>query len=61
METIKMVRGNMYADIANTPETIQTAIADGWVEVKEEPKKDKVENADKPAEKPLHAKTNKGK
>lgn len=56
-----MVRGNMYADIANTPETIQTAIADGWVEVKEEPKKDKVENADKPAEKPLHAKTNKGK
>lgn len=57
-----MVRGNMYADICDTPETLQTAISEGWVEAKEEPKKVEVKPAvEKPAEKPLHAKTNKGK
>lgn len=38
--TIKMKRGNETADICNLPECIENAKNDGWVEVKEEPKKE---------------------
>ena len=46
MATVKMRKGNKYADIFDSPEMIAGAEADGYELVKEEKKSDKVVTTD---------------
>ena len=42
MATVKMLKGNKYADIFDSPETIAQAEKEGYVLVKAEPKTESV-------------------
>lgn len=43
--TVKMRKGDKFADIANVPECIKNAQKEGWSIVEEAPKIEKVEDA----------------
>ena len=43
MATVKMIKGNKYADIFDSPETIAQAEKDGFIRVKSEPVQKHVE------------------
>lgn len=53
-KTVRMTRDGKFCDIFDSPETIATAISEGWKPVKEEPVEEapaKVEKVEKKAEK----------